>query len=388
MSSASQTTGGFQQELADTPVAELAAASRSATRVDVDRAIGRAEAGRGDLWDFAALISPAADGMLEELGRAARRVTERRFGRTVHLFAPLYLSNECLSTCTYCGFSKDLDVRRRTLTPAEVQREAQHLLRDGFRHVLLVSAEHRKHVSPEYVEMVLRRLHPDVPSLTIETEVWDTEHYERFAAAGCEGVVIYQETYDEGSYAQTHLGGRKRHYGYRLAGPERVAAGGLRRVGIGALFGLHPDWREDAIALAAHGAWLTRTYWRLEVTAAFPRMRPSASGFQPKDLLGDREFVRLTAAYRLLLHDVGIVLSTREPAALRDGILPFGVTHMSAGSHTEPGGYEEPGAAEEQFSISDERSPAEVAQVLRSLGYDPVWKDWSAALAGDRLERL
>lgn len=386
--STATTTGVFQEVLARTPVRELAAASRAATATDVQRAIGRGEAGDADLWDLAALLSPAAGEQLEALGQAARRVTERRFGRTVHLFAPLYLSNECLSTCTYCGFSKDLDIRRRTLTPAEVEREAKHLLHDGFRHVLLVSAEHRKHVSPEYLEAVLRRLHPDVPSLTIETEVWDTEHYERFRDAGCEGVVIYQETYAPETYADTHVAGRKRHYGYRLAGPERVAAAGLRRIGIGALFGLHPDWREDALALAAHADWLTRTFWRLEVTAAFPRMRPSASGFQPADLIGDREFVQLTAAFRLFQHDVGIVLSTREPAPLRDGLVPFGITHMSAGSHTEPGGYEEPGDAEEQFSISDTRSPAEVAGMLHDRGYDPVWKDWSAALAGDALERL
>lgn len=388
MTSAARTVGAFEPVLEATPTADLAAASRGATRVDVERAIARGEAGHADLWDFAALLSPAGSAMLEQIGAAARRVTERRFGRTVHLFAPLYLSNECLSTCTYCGFSKDLDIRRRTLTPAEVEREAKHLLHDGFRHVLLVSAEHRVHVSPEYVELVLQRLHPDVPSLTIETEVWDTEHYVRFRDAGCEGVVIYQESYDRDTYAATHVGGRKRHYSYRLAGPERVADAGLRRIGIGALFGLHPDWREDAVALAAHGDWLTRTFWRLEVTAAFPRMRPSASGFQPADLIDDRAFVQLTAAYRLFLHDVGIVLSTREPAAMRDGLLPFGITHMSAGSHTEPGGYEEPGDAEEQFSISDERTPAQVAQMLRDRGYDPVWKDWSAALAGDALERL
>ncbi|HEX9890029.1 MAG TPA: 2-iminoacetate synthase ThiH [Nitriliruptorales bacterium] len=388
MTGTAVTSDTFEAILAGTPVSDLVRASLDATTVDVYRAIGRAEAGQADLWDFAALISPAGGGLLEEIGQAARRVTERRFGRAVHLFAPLYLSNECLSTCIYCGFSKDLDIRRRTLTPEEVQREARHLLHDGFRHVLLVSAEHRKHVSPEYLELVLRRLHPDVPSLTIETEVWDTDHYERFREAGCEGVVIYQETYDPATYARTHVGGRKRHYGYRLAGPERVARAGLRRIGIGALFGLHPQWREDAVALAAHGDWLVRTYWRLEVTAAFPRMRPSASGFEPAHLMGDREFVQLTAAYRLFLHDVGIVLSTREPASLRDGLLPFGITHMSAGSHTEPGGYEQPGDAEEQFAISDQRSPAEVVQVLRARGYDPVWKDWSAALAGDALEAL
>ncbi len=378
----------FAEELAATPVAELADAARAATPADVDRALSRGASGTADLWDLAALLSPAARERLEDLGQAARRVREQRFGRTVKLFAPLYLSNECLSTCTYCGFSKHLDVRRRTLTMPEVEREAKHLLGDGFKHILLVSAEHQKHVSPEYLEMICERLHPEVPSLTVETQVWGQDVYERLHAAGCEGAVIYQETYHPRRYAEVHVAGKKRDYDFRLAGPERVADAGMRRIGVGALFGLHDDWRYDAIALGAHASWLTRRHWRMEITAAFPRIEPSASGFQPLDLVDHREYVQLTAAFRLFLHDVGIVLSTREPAWLRDGILPFGITHMSAGSHTEPGGYEEPGQAEEQFAISDERSPAEVASMLRSQGYDPVWKDWSPAMAGDRLERL
>lgn len=379
---------GFEQHLASLPLSELASSSRNATDADVTQALGRAEQGRADLGDVAALLSPRASARLEELGRAAHAVTQRRFGRTVHLFAPLYLSNDCLSTCTYCGFSKHLDVRRRTLTPAEVEREAAHLTAEGFRHLLLVSSEHLRKVSPDYLELICRRLHPDVPSLTIETQVWDTDVYERLAEAGCEGVVIYQETYLPETYRHVHLKGMKRHYGFRLAGPERVAAAGLRRIGIGALFGLHPDWREEALALAAHAAWLTRTYFELEVTVAFPRLRDSAAGAAPSVVLGDRDLVQLTAAMRLFQHDVGIVLSTREHPRMRDGILPFGVTHMSAGSSTEPGGYEEAGTSEEQFSISDGRPPAEVAARLRERGYDPVWKDWSAALSGDRLERL
>lgn len=378
----------FLDELTATPVDELAGAATSATDGDVDAALARAEQGRADLWDLAALLSPRANARLAELAALAERITVRRFGRTVHLFAPLYLSNECLSTCTYCGFSRPLDIRRRTLTPAEVEREARYLVAAGFRHLLLVSAEHRRKVSPDYLELVLRRLHPFVPSLSLETEVWDLDTYRRLVAAGAEGVVIYQETYHPDWYRRWHLAGRKRHYEARLAGPEQAAAAGARRVGLGALFGLQPDWRWDAIALAAHARFLVRRWWRTEITVAFPRIRPSASGFAPLVELRPDELVQLVAASRLLLHDVGIVVSTREPAWLRDGLVGVGVTHMSAGSHTEPGGYGEPGAAEEQFSIDDTRSPAEVAAALRARGYDPVWKDWSPALAGDALERI
>jgi len=377
----------FADVLPTLDIPALAEHAATATDADVDAALARPEAGR-DLADAAALLSPVAAARLEELAGAARDLTLRRFGRTVHLFAPLYLSNECLSTCTYCGFAKNLDIRRRTLGYAEVQREARLLRGQGFRHLLLVSGEHRKAVSPDYLAGVLAHLHPEVPSLTIETEVWDKPTYRRLVEAGCDGVVIYQETYDALTYKTVHVGGMKRRERFRMEGPERAAEAGVRRVGIGALLGLSDDWRAEVLATLAHARWLIRHHWRAEVTVSFPRLRPSASGFAPTIPVDDRTFVQLTCAARLTVPDAGIVLSTREPGSLRDGLVPLGVTHLSAGSSTEPGGYSEPGSAEEQFAISDERTPAEVVAMIRAQGYDPVWKDWSAALAEDRLARL
>jgi 2-iminoacetate synthase len=176
-----------------------------------------------------------------------------------------------------------------------------------------------------------------------------------------------------------HLKGKKRNYAWRLAAPDRAAEAGMRRLAIGSLLGLNPDWRSEAIALAAHAQALMRRWWRCEVTVALPRLRPAAGGYQPKEDVVDRSFVQLLCALRVVLPDVGISLSTREPAALRDGLVPLGVTTMSAGSHTEPGGYAHDSDAEPQFSISDTRSPAEVAAALQAAGYDPVWKDWQRA---------
>lgn len=380
--------GRFQDHLESLPVAELLARSAAADDREVTTALMRAEEARADLTDLAVLLSPAAGERLEDLAVAARRVSARRFGRAVRLFAPLYLSNACLSTCTYCGFSKHLDVRRRTLTPSEVEREAAVLTGRGFRHLLLVSAEHAREVSPEYLETVIARLRPTVPSIALETQVWDVDVYRRLAAAGAEAVVAYQETYDPDTYAEVHLAGRKRRYDARLAAPEAIATAGLRRVGLGALLGLHPDWRQEAICLVAHAAWLQRVHWRTEVTISYPRLRPSASGFAPRAELRDRDLAQLIAASRLVLHDTGIVLSTREDAALRDGLVPLGVTHLSAGSSTEPGGYGEAGTSEEQFAISDPRTAAQVAEALRVRGFDPVWKDWSPALSADAEARV
>ena len=346
----------------------------AATDVDVDRVLGRT--GRRDLADFATLLSPAAAVRIEELAQAAHETTVRRFGRTIHLFAPLYLSNECVSSCTYCGFAAENEIARRTLAPSEVLTEALELKARGFRHLLLVAGEHARIVSKDYLVECVQVLAPHVPSLAVEVQVWDTATYRRLVEAGCEGLVVYQETYDRSTYAAVHRKGKKRNYDWRLAAPDRGAAAGMRKLGIGALLGLHDDWRTEALALATHARALVHRWWRCEVSVSLPRLRPAAGGFEPADPVGDRDFVQLLCALRLLLPDLGISLSTREPAELRDALLRLGVTHLSAGSHTEPGGYASPSDAEPQFEISDTRSPAEMAAVLRAAGYDPVWKDW------------
>jgi 2-iminoacetate synthase len=293
----------------------------------------------------------------------------------VRLFAPLYVSNACLSTCTYCGFSKDLAITRRTLTVEQVVEEAEALVSKGFRHILLVSGEHRGEVGQDYLVACVEALRPFVPSLSIETQTWSDDTYARLVEAGLEGVVHYQETYDRTRYAEVHKAGWKRDYDRRLSSTERAAEAGVRRLGIGALLGLSTDWRADVLAVAEHAVWLQRHYWRTEVTVSLPRIKPSASGFQPLVPVTDAEYVQAMAALRLVAPEVGIVLSTREPAALRDGLVRIAVTQMSAGSSTEPGGYLHPGEAQEQFSVSDERSPAEVAAMLEAAGYEPVWKD-------------
>jgi 2-iminoacetate synthase len=388
--------GAFARELDALEVAALSRRAASASPADVEAALARLgadaaggpsgparsarpaagrAAGRGGLDDVAALLSPAALDRLEEIATAARAVTLRRFGRTVRLFAPLYVSNACLSSCTYCGFAKGLEVVRRTLTPAEVEAEARLLAGRGFRHLLLVSGEHRVEVSADYLLEVVGRLRPIFPSLSIETQTWSDDTYARLVAAGLEGVIHYQETYDRARYAEVHVAGWKRDFDRRLSSVERAAAAGARRLGLGALLGLAPDWRADVLALAAHADFSARRFWGTEISVALPRIKPSASGFPPTVEVSDAEFVLAHCALRLFAPDVGISLSTREPAALRDGLARIAVTTMSAGSSTEPGGYSAPGRAQEQWAVSDERPPAEIAAMLDAAGYEPVWKD-------------
>jgi 2-iminoacetate synthase len=368
--------GTAAADLQAVDLAALRAHAAGATAGDVDRALGRE---RRDLSDFAALLSDRAGepDRLEAMAALARRTTLRRFGRTMHLFAPLYLSNECVSVCTYCGFSAGNDIARRTLSPDEVAAEARALADKGFRHVLLVAGEHARIVSKAYLRDCVAALAPIVAQVSLEVQVWDTGTYRDLVAAGADGLVVYQETYDRATYAAVHRLGKKRNYDWRLAAPDRGAEAGMRRLGIGALFGLHDDWRAEALAVAAHARALLRRWWRTEVSVALPRLRPCAgSPGPPPGTLDDRRFVQLLCALRLLLPDVGIVLSTREAPEFRDAVVPLGITQLSAGSHTEPGGYTGPSDAEPQFAVADERSPSEVAAVLRSAGYDPVWKDW------------
>jgi len=365
--------GSAAADLLATDLPALRARVDAATQADVDRALAST---RRTLDDFAVLLSPPAALRLEDMAHLAHETTVRRFGRTIHLFAPLYLSSECVSTCTYCGFSAGNEIARRTLSPEEVLTEARALTARGFRHVLLVAGEHARIVNKDYLVECVRVLAPEVPALSVEVQVWDTGTYRRLVEAGCEGLVVYQETYDRGTYAGVHLKGKKRNYDWRLAALDRGAEAGMRRLGLGALLGLHEDWRSEALAVAAHARALVRRAWRCEVSLSLPRLRPAAGGFEPSDPVDNRHFVQLLCALRLLLPDVALVLSTREDPAFRDAALRLGVTHLSAGSHTEPGGYAAASDAEPQFQTSDNRSAAEVASLLRANGYDPVWKDW------------
>jgi 2-iminoacetate synthase len=322
----------------------------------------------------------------------------------MRLFAPLYLSNECINNCRYCGFSRDNPILRVTLDVDEVIAEARHLTRQGFRQILLVAGEHPKFVSRDYLAKCVRALTTDFSSISIEVGPMDTKDYVPIVHAGAEGLIVYQETYNRAVYDEMHTAGPKRDFNFRVDCAERGYAAGFRRLGIGALIGLS-RWRDEAVALAAHLEYLFKCCWQAQITVSLPRLRPAAGGFHPLFSITDRELAQLVCALRITFPQLGIVLSTRERAQLRDTLAFIGVTMMSAGSHTEPGGYTRQGRehlhhtvrgrivapefqngddeiAGGQFEISDQRSPAEIAAVLRRGGIEPVWKDWDQALCG------
>src|SRR5437764_3959134 len=353
---------------------------------------------------FEHLIRPYFNQELEVIVQVSRALTLQNFGRTMRLFAPLYLSNECINNCRYCGFSRDNPILRVTLDVGEVVAEAQHLARHGFRQILLVAGEHPKFISRGYLAECVRALTPDFASISIEVAPMETQDYFPIVEAGAEGLVVYQETYNRGVYAEMHTSGPKRDFNFRLECAERAYTAGFRRLGIGALIGLS-RLQDEAVALAAHVQHLFKHCWQAQITVSLPRLRPAAGEFRPLFSITDRELAQLVCALRITFPQLGIVLSTRERAPLRDSLALIGVTMMSAGSHTEPGGYTRQGRehlhrtvrgriiapeyqdgedelATGQFEISDERSPAEIAAILRRRGLDPVWKDWDQALCG------
>jgi len=346
-------------------------------------------------------MRPKNDAELESMAEMSRALTLKHFGRAIRLFAPLYLSNECINSCAYCGFARENAILRVTLEIEEVLREASHLAKEGFRNILLVAGEHPKFVSGGYLEQCVRALSAEIPSISLEVGPMETLDYIPLVKAGAEGLVVYQETYHRETYAELHTFGPKKDYDWRLDCPERAYAAGFRRIGIAPLFGLW-KWQDEAVSLALHTEHLLKNCWKAHITVSLPRMRPAVGGFEPRYFLPDREFVQLVCALRISFPQVGIVLSTREPAALRDALLPLGITMMSAGSHTETGGYTGQGkealhhtvrgkkvdiaimppdaSATEQFTIADERSAADIAALLRRKGFEPVWKDWDKAI--------
>jgi 2-iminoacetate synthase len=350
-------------------------------RGDVERALSEREGAYG-LERLVALLSPAAEEYLEEMAQAARRLTLQRFGRTIRLYAPLYLSSYCSNGCLYCGFNKESAFQRARLTVDEALSEADVIASEGFRDILLVSSEDRRYIDVDYLVELTGRLRETFDSISVEIYQLTAEEYGRLFAAGVDGVTLYQETYNREAYSYYHRAGSKADYDNRLAMPDAIAAAGMRQVGLGALLGL-ADWRCETLALAEHANYLIKRYWQSQISFSFPRIRPAndVDGLQFEHLVSDKNLVQMIMAIRLCFADAGLVLSTRESAEIRDHLIRLGITKVSAGSKTSPGGYSQKADATEQFQIDDSRTAGQFAEVIKAAGAEPVWKDWERPVA-------
>lgn len=352
-----------------------------ATDGDVLSVLGKVKAGHTlSPNDLGILLSDAAVPHLEEMAALSKAVTEERFGRTVSLYIPMYVSNACTNKCIYCGFNHDNPLERVTLTQDEIKRECNAIKKLGpFDNLLIVAGEYPTLSGVSYLKETLHTCSEYFHNLTVEVQPMKAKDYAELIKAGLYGVVCFQETYNRKAYRKYHPHGMKSHFDWRLNGFDRMGEAGVHKIGIGALLGLE-DWRAESVMMGRHLRYLQKKYWRSRYSINFPRLCPSESGFNPNVPVTDRNLLQLIVAFRLFDHDIDISISTRERAALRDNLIPLGVTSLSAGSKTEPGGYEVYPEALEQFSTTDTRSPREVEKAIANKGYQPVWKDWDKAL--------
>ncbi|MDE5573719.1 MAG: 2-iminoacetate synthase ThiH [Muribaculaceae bacterium] len=352
----------------------------STTEDDVRRVLSKARLNtrRLEPEDFMVLISPAGAGFIEEMAQLSRHFTRERFGNTISMYIPMYVSNACSNACVYCGFNHANKFERTVLTMEQVDAECRAIKELApFDNLLIVSGEFPSLCGTEYFENVLNVCRQYFNNLTIEVQPLKTEQYIRLVKAGLNGVVCFQETYRRETYKNYHPRGMKSVYDWRLNGYDRMGAAGVHKIGMGVLIGLE-DWRTDMTMLARHLRYLQKKYWRTRYSVNFPRMCPSESGFNPNVVMSDRELAQLTFAFRIFDHDADISFSTRESELFRNNMLSLGVTSMSAGSRTEPGGYALNQGALEQFEVTDGRTPVQVADDIRANGYDVVWKDWDS----------
>lgn len=351
---------------------EVQALIYNTTSKEVESALAK---NKRNLNDFIAMISPEAQPYLEQMAQMSHQLTKKRFGKTIQMYAPLYLSNECQNICTYCGFSLDNKIKRKTLTDKEIEQEVAELKKAGFDHVLLVTGEANYTVNINYFLKAVEQIKNDFANISVEVQPLSQEEYEQLHEAGVHTVLVYQETYHREVYKQYHPKGKKSNFDYRLETPDRIGKAGIHKIGLGVLLGLE-DWRTDSFFNALHLDYLQKTYWQSKYSVSFPRLRPAEGIIEPNFIMEDRDLLQLICAYRLWNEDLEISISTRENKKFRDNVIPIGVTSMSAGSKTNPGGYAVDPQSLEQFETSDERSAVEIAKIITQKGYEPVWKDW------------
>ncbi|WP_294567176.1 2-iminoacetate synthase ThiH [uncultured Succinatimonas sp.] len=349
----------------------------SRTDADVERALSKS--GPLDVEDFAALISENARiHYLKDMAQMSMQLTRRRFGRTVNMYLPLYLTNLCTNKCKYCGFSSANKFKRTVLTLDEIREECEAINKLGYENILLVTGENDRRGGMDYFRQVLPIVKDYAAYLQMEVQPLDTEDYAELKTLGLDAVSVYQETYHPQCYKENHLAGKKMDMRYRMETPDRLGTAGIDKIGIGALLGLY-DWKVDCCAVAMHVLYMREHYWKSRLSVSFPRLRPAAGGYEPQFPMSDPQMVQLICAWRIFDNELDLTISTRESADFRDMIIPLGITAVSAGSSTEPGGYAHKGKNLAQWEINDDRSVDAVVDALHRNGLEAVFHDASTS---------
>jgi len=345
------------------------------TASDIERALG---ADSPDEKTLAALLSPQAAEYLEPMAQRAQSITRRHFGRTIKLYTPLYLSNFCNGGCLYCGIAGDRRAQRAVLDEAQLRNEMEAIKSMHLEELVLLTGERMPEADVPYLRDSIAIAAEHIHNVNIEVFPMAEDEYRGLADAGCTGVTLYQETYDQTVYEKMHRWGDKRDFFSRLDAPDRALRGGMRTVGIGALLGL-ADPRFDMLCVYRHAKYLLKNFWKAGVSISFPRIQPQLGGFAADYPVDEKMLAQYIFALRICLPEIPLVLSTREPQRVRDGMAGLGISKMSVASKTTVGGYSDDSEeSTEQFSISDERNIPEFCEMLKAKGLEPVFKNWDA----------
>ncbi len=328
--------------------------------------------------ELALMLSPAAAEFLELMAQRAQAITRRHFGRTINLYTPLYLSNFCNGGCLYCGIAADRRAKRAVLDEAQLRHEMEAIKAMHLEELVLLTGERMPEADLPYLRDCVSIAAEYIHNVNIEVFPMSEFEYRELAEAGCTGVTLYQETYDQAVYERMHRWGDKRDFFNRLDAPDRALRGGLRSIGIGALLGL-ADPRFDILCVYRHAKYLLKHFWQAGVSISFPRIQPQLGGFSADHPVDEKMLAQFVFALRIVLPEIPLVLSTREPRHVRDGMAGLGISKMSVASKTTVGGYSDDSKeSTEQFSISDERNISDFCDMLRAKGLEPVFKNWDA----------
>ncbi|VAW20019.1 2-iminoacetate synthase (ThiH), partial [hydrothermal vent metagenome] len=269
---------------------------------------------------------------IESLAQQSSQLTQQHFGRTMGLYAPLYLSNYCSSHCTYCGFNSHHRITRFKLTDEQIHQEMKHLAHQGIENILLLTGESYKTTPLSYLLNAAQIAKEYFSSISLEVHPMEESDYKELFQQGVDGITVYQETYDRARYAKVHLSGLKADYDFRLKTAHRAARAGIRQISLGILLGLS-DPAADLLSLYQHLKELEKDFPGVEYSLSFPRFQSIKGQTFSTNSIDDTTFIKIICLTRILFPRVGINLSTRETAQLRDNAVKLGITRISAGSN-------------------------------------------------------
>lgn len=345
----------------------------SFTGRDVESALGKDNL---DETDYAALLSPAAEGYLEPMAYRARALTRMHFGNAVQLMTPLYIANYCVNHCVYCGYNCKNNIKRAKLSFEEIEAEYRTIAQTGLKEILILTGESRAQSDLAYIGRACELAQNYFSTIGIEIYPVDAEEYAYLHSKGADFVSVYQETYNTQRYDEVHLSGPKKDFSYRFNAQERALLGGMRGVGFGALLGLS-DFRRDTFAAGLHAKLIQARYPHAEISFSVPRLRPFKNQGESSPLdVHETQLLQVMLAYRLLLPFAGMTISSRERAGFRDNVAGMAATKLSASVKTSVGGHDQEEKGDAQFEIADGRSLRQVEAELTRRGMQPVYTDY------------